>query len=449
MSDELLSATRDLDTRSDAARSAAGHAERVLRAVSAADGAHANDPLVSHIARSWRRCVFDFGIEPRATRRTRVLMRTELRERQQNWGALMNVALRELENLYELIAGTGYVVALADVDGTVLSTMTDTALKDTFRNAGLCPGALWDERHEGTNGIGTCLAEQAPVTVHHEEHFRDYNTVLSCSGAPILDVDGRVIGALDTSSVNRESTRALEHHTMALVNMSASVISRWRFLRQCPQHWILRFHSRPEFVGLLQEALLAVDATGRVAAANESAVVQLGCSRRDLVGQSIDAVFAFAPETLRQRAATTPASIWPVRGVRRGRRFFALVRPPLRPASAASTATAESSATAATSRSAGPVLMDAKMRRNVASGRQLFAKQVPIFLHGETGTGKDVLAHRLHDESPWADRSFVVVNCAAIPESLIESELFGYRAGAFTGAAKEGRVGRILQSSGG
>jgi transcriptional regulator of acetoin/glycerol metabolism len=97
----------------------------------------------------------------------------------------------------------------------------------------------------------------------------------------------------------------------------------------------------------------------------------------------------------------------------------------------------------------GHVVADPRMRRNLASGHQLFAKQVPILLHGATGTGKDVLARALHTGSLWSDRPFVTVNCAAIPENLIESELFGYRPGAFTGASREGRAGKILQSSGG
>ena len=89
------------------------------------------------------------------------------------------------------------------------------------------------------------------------------------------------------------------------------------------------------------------------------------------------------------------------------------------------------------------------MRKNLACGRQLFAKQVPILLHGATGTGKEAFAKSLHRSGLWSDKPFVTVNCAAIPESLIESELFGYTRGAFTGAAKEGRVGKILQSNGG
>ncbi len=89
------------------------------------------------------------------------------------------------------------------------------------------------------------------------------------------------------------------------------------------------------------------------------------------------------------------------------------------------------------------------MRKNLSFGRQLFAKQVPILLQGATGTGKEAFAKALHHSGLWFDKPFVTVNCAAIPESLIESELFGYTRGAFTGAVKEGRVGKILQSNGG
>src|SRR6202034_516782 len=131
-------------------------------------------------------------------------------------------------------------------------------------------------------------------------------------------------------------------------------------------------------------------------------------------------------------------------------RFFAIAREPARLAEHAQVALSNELGAAAE----GPlerehVGEDAQMRKNLACGRQLFAKQVPILLHGATGTGKEACAKSLHRAGLWSDKPFVTVNCAAIPESLIESELFGYTRGAFTGAAKEGRVGKILQSNGG
>ncbi|HET9818569.1 MAG TPA: sigma-54-dependent Fis family transcriptional regulator [Rhodanobacteraceae bacterium] len=422
------------------------HASQVMRAVQSGGVS-----VAPRIGRSWNRCVNEFGIRPHSSRDTAVLPARQLREYQQRLGGVLTVASCEMENLYELISGTGYAVILSDASGTVLNAITDPALKREFRQAGLWLGALWDERHEGTNGIGTCLAECSATTVHREEHFRDYNVRLSCSSAPILDAHGALLGVLDASSINSADTRAIQRHTVALVTMSASLISRCRFLDEYPDAWILRFHSRPEFVGLLHEALIAVDGEGLVQAVNESALLQLGSgSRAALVGHPIEELFRFAADTMRQRAAHAAGTIWPIRDMARGRRFYALVRPPQTERIHADASPASTKPRSPTgSPLQGHVTGDARMRRNIAVGHQLFAKQVPILLHGATGTGKDVFARALHAGSLWSDRPFVTVSCAAIPENLIESELFGYRPGAFTGAAREGRTGKILQSSGG
>jgi sigma-54 dependent transcriptional regulator, acetoin dehydrogenase operon transcriptional activator AcoR len=431
---------------------ATSHAARILSVVQNGFQPAGIEP---HVTRSWQRCVREYGIEPSAPRQIAVLNPISLKELQQRMGELLPVARAEMESLYEQIAGSGFAVILSDTQGAVLSTITDPSLQREFRQAGLSLGAMWDERHEGTNGIGTCLMEGGPVTVHREEHFRGYNLSLSCSAAPILDPHGVVMGALDASTVKSSDSRLIQRHTMALVNMSANLIARWNFLHEFEQSWILRFHSRPEFVGLLHEALVAVDGSGSILAVNESALLQLGCSsRKVLIGQSIERFFQFDFGTLDQRSKFDPSTIWPVRDLAHGRRFFAVVRAPLRKNGHAlelASADLPRDKSEAGSRERGQqhVVEDAQMRKNLAAGRQLFAKQVPILLQGATGTGKEAFAKALHRGGLWSDKAFVTVNCAAIPESLIESELFGYTRGAFTGAVKEGRVGKILQSNGG
>ncbi|HEX6834061.1 MAG TPA: sigma-54-dependent Fis family transcriptional regulator [Rudaea sp.] len=432
---------------------ASTHAARIFNAV---HGGLKLAGVEAHVARSWHRCVKEYGIEPHSARQNAVLDPQTVREAQHRMGELLKVARAEMESLYEQIAGSGFAVILSDTQGALMSTITDPTLQREFRQAGLWLGALWDERHEGTNGIGTCLAEGAPITVHREEHFRGYNIGLSCSGAPILDPQGQLLAVLDASSVNSNDSRLIQRHTMALVNMSANLISRWNFLNEFRQDWVLRFHSRPEFVGLLQEALVAMDGTGKILALNESAMLQLGNpSRAAFVGEPISKFFKFDFDTLEQRASTEPSTIWPVRDLAHGRRFFALVRAPqfkTLPAIAVPLA-ADRPTTASEPARSEPlphhVGADAQMRKILICGRQLFAKQVPILLQGATGTGKEAFAKVLHRTGLWYDKPFVTVNCAAIPESLIESELFGYTRGAFTGAIKDGRSGKILQSSGG
>jgi len=431
---------------------ATSHASRILHVVQNGLQPAGIEP---HVTRSWYRCLREYRIEPSAPRQNTVLNSQSLKELQQRMGELLPVARAEMESLYEQIAGSGFAVILSDTQGVVLTTITDPALQREFRQAGLSLGALWDERHEGTNGIGTCLAEACPVTVHREEHFRGYNLSLSCSGAPILDPHGSIIAVLDASTANSSDSRLIQRHTMALVNMSAHLISRWNFLNEFSQSWILRFHSRPEFVGLLHEALVAIDGAGNILAVNESALLQLGCpARKALIGEPIEQFFQFDFATLERRAQFEPSTIWPVRDLAHGRRFFAIARAPLRSAARTLELAAPNpvdDAAEGTQRRSGQhhVGEDAQMRKNLSFGRQLFAKQVPILLQGATGTGKEAFAKALHHSGLWFDKPFVTVNCAAIPESLIESELFGYTRGAFTGAVKEGRTGKILQSNGG
>ncbi|AND70726.1 hypothetical protein ATSB10_32720 [Dyella thiooxydans] len=401
-----------------------------------------------YVAKSWDRCLNRYSIEPDAERRTVVLDTASVRARQETLGELLGVARAEMENLYEQIAGSGYAVILSDADAVVLSAITDSQARRDFRGAGLWVGAVWSEQHEGTNGIGTAVAERAPVTVYCGEHFRRYNAGLSCCGAPILDVDGEVLGVLDASAASTADTRLVQSHTMALVSMSANLIARCHFLGRFRDAWVLRFHSRAEFVGLLHEALMAIDDDGNVLAVNEAALLQLGISSRaQLVGKPLASLLPLDMDTLRRHAMHEAASLWPVRDIAYGRRFFANARAPMQRRAAPTAGIKRTDpGTPAARRHVGG---DPRMQHNLNCGRQLFGRRVPILLQGATGTGKEVFAKALHQAASWADKPFVAVNCAAIPEALIESELFGYTRGAFTDAAREGHVGKIRQSSGG
>lgn len=89
------------------------------------------------------------------------------------------------------------------------------------------------------------------------------------------------------------------------------------------------------------------------------------------------------------------------------------------------------------------------MKQCIDTARRIARSDATVFLSGESGTGKDLFARAIHYESPRASRPFVPVNCAAIPEPLLESELFGYEEGAFTGALKGGKPGLFEAAKGG
>jgi transcriptional regulator of acetoin/glycerol metabolism len=409
------------------------------------------------VENSWIRSLSQYGLDPSDKRPPNVIEASALRERQQSLGANLDLARQEMENLYQQIAGSGYVILLTDTQGTVLSSVADPALEADFQKAGLWLGSIWGEDQEGTNGIGTCLSENRAVNIHRDEHFRSRHTSLSCSATPILDPQGNLIAVLDVSSANSADTKASQLHTLALVRMSAALMSNCFFLRTHRDRWVIRFHGRAEYVGLLNEGLIALDDEGRVLAANESALLQLECeARKDIERKPLAEILSIQLDDLHDAASRGSDAIWPTRDLKRGRRFFVRIRSPEQLRSSRSKATvigrpraAPEPDTADRMSLDGLAGTDPQMAYNVRCARRVVNHGISLLLNGETGTGKEVFARALHDASDRASKPFVAVNCASIPESLIESELFGYRHGAFTGAKREGMRGKIVQANGG
>ncbi len=435
---------------------AAPHADRVHSVV----GHLAKTATAPAVDISWQRCLNTYKLDPAREYEPRVLDHSRLKERQAELAELVQIARAEMDSLYEQISGSGYALLLADTRGVILCEKVDPTLKRMFCGAGLIVGAQWSEECEGTNGIGTCATEGRPITIHQGDHFRSRHVGLSCSAAPIHDPHGRVIAVLDASCVKAEGPRESQLHTVALVNSSARLIEKCLFLRCHRGDALLRFHHRPEFVDLLHDGAIAMSPDGSIVASDTTGLRLLGAQDRgDLVGRSIADIFDTTLDELLAPNGSRRRAIWELRDNRYGRRYYAsLVEP------GPGSSTAPGSAVACTSRTIVHVSPepladslsleemagdDPQMIRNMRNARRIAESTVSVLIQGATGTGKEAFAKALHAASQRARKPFVAVNCAAIPESLIESELFGYRAGAFTGAKREGMRGLIVQSSGG
>ena len=469
------------------------HADRVLRV---AHGMAPDGPasVGESIGDSWRRCVRDYSLDPAQVYSPAVISTGDLRGRQVQHEQLIQIASAEMDSLYDQISGSGYALLLTDASGIILCEKIDSTLKSLFRSAGLLIGADWSELHEGTNGIGTCITVDRPVTVHRSEHFRVRHIGLSCSGSPIHDPAGSLLAVLDASTVDARDTRASQAHTMALVNMSAQLIEKCIFLQHHHGAGIVRFHTRPELVNLLHDGSMALSGDGTVIAADAMAVRLLATrGRQDLVGRKFDEIFDARIENLLAPVSLARQALWPLRDAHLGRRYFASLHiggaphvhaPTIRlPASSPATIPTSAKTTVPPATAAAPAHAKAAARDHAKTADPAHAKTVtrhphvltftdlagndphmaevarkasrianstlPVVIQGPTGSGKECFARALHAASPRESHPFVAVNCAALPETLIESELFGYGPGAFTGARKEGRKGKIVQSSGG
>jgi len=403
------------------------------------------------VKRSWLRCLDEYGLDPDSSPDPVVISRQDLLARKEQNLELVSFAEVEMANLYQQLAGSGYSIILTDRDGVLLSYYGDPSFKLAASRTGLVSGAVWSERHGGTNGMGTCLLERAPVTVHREQHFLTRNTGLTCCAAPVFDPRGELVAVLDASG---ESDRA-QQHTLVLVNMSAQMIENRLFLHRFRDAFIVRFHSRPELVGMWSEGIIALDLAGAITAADRNALFQLGCkSARDLVNAPLERVFNISLPALIQRSHKQSFHPLPIYEARNGGRFFAVAYGPeskRRGAGVTQVALREEPSTPTASRSAfdGLDFGDPLMARNIEAAKRVLSRDIPILLLGETGTGKELFARALHAASGRADRPFVAVNCASMPEAEIRNELFGSRPGGIAAATREGQPGKIVQADGG
>ncbi|HEY3327322.1 MAG TPA: sigma-54-dependent Fis family transcriptional regulator [Novimethylophilus sp.] len=390
------------------------------------------------IERSWKRCV-GYGLDAARSVEDARLGGAELRSLRDQNGLLLSHARPEMETLHEQISRSCSMIILTDADGMILHALGDDDFLDTATRVSLREGTSWGENWRGTNAIGTALLERAPVAVHATEHFVEHHHLLSCAAAPILDPQGMLVGALDVSN----DYRLRQKHTLALVRMSAQMIENRLFGATHSGGITLHFHARQEFVGTLWQGIAVFSHDGLLLALNRSGRFQLGLEHVQLERRTFDDLFHMPFAKLYGRLQHGISPPFPLH-LENGARVYARLQ--MEPDQRRIAAVAEPRpASALESLNHG----DTRLARTIDQLRRVIDRDIPILIEGETGVGKELFAQAIHRASRRSRAEFVAINCAAMPEGLIESELFGYEEGAFTGARRKGSPGKLVQADGG
>ncbi|MCG5078831.1 sigma-54-dependent Fis family transcriptional regulator [Paraburkholderia tagetis] len=397
-----------------------------------------------------------FGLRASARPDYEILSSAGLELKREQNRVLYAHAMPVMETLHEQIVNTQSMIVLTNAEGLILHSIGDDDFLARAEKVALRPGANWAEDRQGTNAIGTALAERCAMVVHGDQHYLAANRFLTCSSVPILDPYGDVIGVLDVTG----DYRSYHQHTMAFAKMSVQMIENHLFTTTFQETLQLSFHSRPEFLGTLMEGIVAFTCDGRFLSANRSAQFQLGMSLAALRAHTLSSLFQ---TTSAQLIDCMRVGLEPHLMLNLSSGAVVCARVQFRRASLAEGSrpvTVHDGARSMACQSPPPSAVglsrlnyldtgDPQVAAVIAKVRRVIGKDIPILINGETGTGKELLAQAIHNDSPRHAAPFVAVNCASIPETLIESELFGYEEGAFTGARRKGAIGKLLQANGG
>jgi transcriptional regulator of acetoin/glycerol metabolism len=249
---------------SDSLGTFAGHAQHVC---SVAEGA-APLPGVEEVSSSWQRSATKYGVDPVDNKAPRILTSGELKHSREPLDRLIFSAQEDIDQLYKVVREAGYAVLFCGSSGVAVEHRGEDAQARSFEYWGTWLGGVWSEEVEGTNGIGTCIVEERPITIHRSQHFRSRHINLSCSGAPVFGVDGRLVAVLDVSAIDPDLSERAHALTGALTTKSARAIEERFFREQFHREWIVAVvPPEGQFIGIL----LAVDGDQRIVGANRAA----------------------------------------------------------------------------------------------------------------------------------------------------------------------------------
>lgn len=379
------------------------------------------------IERSWRRSAA-FGVAYDHIREIGRVDESHLRVVLSQYGGLINLAAPVMENLHHQLMGSGSVVLLCSGEGFILHSLGDPDFLPKAQHVALKPGVSWAEEQKGTNAIGTAIVERQPVVVYAGHHYVRQNHFLACSATPVLDPFGGVAGALDITC----DYRCHQRHTIALVQMAVRVIERQMFQHRFCRDIVFNVHPERNYLGSPFDVQVAFSEEGEYLAATPATCGELNIRSGHFHGRFEELFDASLDLALHKIGQASPPVIQ-LRLQNGGMPVY------LQLAQAASSRTVIPGASFESPRaveaeqaSAHPLTLDTlgsadpSMISNIDKARRTLGRDIPILIEGETGAGKEWFARAIHNSGPRKSGKFVALNCASIPEALMETELFGH-----------------------
>ena len=410
------------------------------------------------IKKSHERSVY-FGIEENRVFPKKILKGKEITNNIEKNKNFLEVASPFIEILYDFLKGSGFFIILTDKEGCILKIIGDKEVIDIANDLNMVMGAFMSENSIGTNAMGTAIKENIPIQISEREHFIKAYHRWTCSAAPIHDINGDIIGSLNLSG-DRDKVHS---HTLGLVVAAVKSIENQINVDNTNKKLLETYQYMNTIVDSISSGIYVVDFKGKIKTINKAACNILGIEDRDVLEQNVENILpnwhhiferikngkpyedkeAVLNDKLikgRYNVSATPIQIEDeiigmVIVFKEIKTVLDLVN--------------KYSGMRAVYNFEDIIGESKEIKRVISYAKSISSSPSTVLIEGESGTGKELLAQSIHNYGDRRENSFIALNCGAIPKSLIESELFGYEEGAFTGARRGGHAGKFELANGG
>jgi len=415
--------------------------------------------MKDYIQRSHARSA-EYGVEMSRIFSSKILQGNELKQKMTENQELIETAMPFLRQLCDFVRGSGFFAILTDWEGCILDIQGDEDVLHEAAKLEMIPGAFMHEKHIGTNAMGTALAEKIPVQVDGEEHYVTAYHRWTCSAAPIYDAKGRIIGTLDLTG----KSHLVHSHTLGMVVAAVNAIEQMLSIRQANQKLELARNSIVTIIDAITAGIFTVGPRGYIKTMNKTAGEMLGYTPEEIRGIHISEVVEtwdnirsdlkkginFMEEELDVKGKTGKIhctfSTYPVEFKDGEHQGVVCVLKEAKKIRKIAHKMVGNRAVYTFDKIVG---RNHQFLKIIDYARRVSDSPSTVLITGESGVGKEVFAQAIHNASDRRDEAFVAINCGAIPRNLIESELFGYEDGAFTGAKRGGQMGKFEWADGG
>ncbi|HEB32749.1 MAG TPA: sigma-54-dependent Fis family transcriptional regulator [Spirochaetes bacterium] len=362
----------------------------------------------------------------------------------------------------DMIKGTGFMVYLYDRDGYILKFITDKTMLSKAKELGNVIGGNRAEQNAGTNAIGLALLTGSPIQIVGPEHYNKNLHCLVCSAAPVRDPSGCIIGVINIHG----NYKLLHKHTLGTAVGIANAVERALLTDDKINELTTTNKFLNTLIDSISNGLIAINREGNIINVNSIGGKILGLKPESLVDKPVDDVMTAdfsLTDVLKSRKVMVDKNVFvkPF-GSNEKYQYLVTTRPFDDHEGQLQGAIAVFSEMERVHKLIGGIIgakarfdfssivgNNAKLISAINMAKVASVSSCKILLYGESGTGKEVFAQAIHNNSSRSDKPFIAVNCAAIPRDLVESELFGYDDGAFTGARRGGRPGKFELASDG